>query len=282
MVIQFPETAPGESIAVSATLFVTYRACPQQALGRLRGAYPSDSVASFRGSLAHRIFARHLVSGPIPDGDLLQVCREEIGAPDGRLLFIVRAHPSILYKETLSGSGEWRSAITSILSGTEKLLDTSGQIDRDLETLVETFRKRMNLLSKIGQTFSAFLNVLPATVAVTYILSTGDPVGAAGIKVKLSGLFGLKDLYALVALPATSGLRTADQVQLEALIGPIAETWLNHKLEVIQTIFQDTISGETLAKSKRIYLEADRHITDLNRVLVNCRAYASHVVGSRR
>jgi hypothetical protein len=85
VVIQFPETAPGEPIAVSATLFVTYRACPQQALGRLRGAYPSDSVASFKGSLAHRIFARHLVSGPIPDGDLLQVCREEIGAPDGHL-----------------------------------------------------------------------------------------------------------------------------------------------------------------------------------------------------
>ena len=201
---------------------------------------------------------------------------------NGRLLFIVRAHPSILDKETLSGSGEWRLAITSILSGTEKLLDTSGQIDRDLEKLVETFRKRMNLLSKIGQTFSAFLNVLPATVAVTYILSTGDPVGAAGIKVKLSGLFGLKDLYALVALPATSGLRTADQVQLEALIGPIAETWLNHKLEVIQTIFQDTISGETLAKANRIYSEADRHITDLNRVLESCKAYTSHVVGSRR
>ncbi|MFC1876460.1 hypothetical protein ACFL2E_04200 [Thermodesulfobacteriota bacterium] len=187
--------------------------------------------------------------------------------------FIIRAHPAIFDEGRLPGSGEWRPAITSILSSTEKLLDTSGQIDRDLETLVETFRKRMNLLSKIGQTFSAFLNVLPATVAVTYILSTGDPVGAAGIKVKLSGLFGLKDLYALVALPATSGLRTADQAQLEALMGPIAETWLNHKLEVIQTIFQDTISGETLEKAEGIYSEADRHITDLNRVLVNCRTY---------
>jgi len=201
---------------------------------------------------------------------------------NGALLFNVRAHPSIISKETLSGSGEWRSAITSILSSTEKLLDTSGQIDRDLEALVETFRNRMNLLSKIGQTFSAFLNVLPATVAVTYILSTGDPVGAAGIKVKLTGLFGLKDLYALVALPATTGLRTADRAQLEALIGPIAETWLNHKLEVIQAIFQDTISGETLAKADRIYSDADGHIADLNRVLENCRAYTGHVVGSRR
>jgi hypothetical protein len=84
-VIQFPEAAPGEPLVVSATLFVTYQTCPMQALGRLRGAYPADTVASFRGSLAHRIFARHLVSGPIPDGDLPRVCREEIGAPDGHL-----------------------------------------------------------------------------------------------------------------------------------------------------------------------------------------------------
>jgi hypothetical protein len=187
--------------------------------------------------------------------------------------FIVRAHPAIVDAKRSSDSEEWRPAITSILSGTEKLLDTSGQIDRDLELLVDTFRKRMNLLSKIGQTFSAFLNVLPATVAVTYILSTGDPVGAAGIKVKLSGLFGLKDLYALVALPATSGLRTADRAQLESLIGPIAKTWLNHKLQVIQTIFQDTISGETLEKAEQIYSDSDRNINDLNRLLENCSDY---------
>jgi len=88
-------------------------------------------------------------------------------------------------------------------------------------------------------------------------------------------LFGLKDLYALVALPATSGLRTADQAQLETLIGPIAKTWLNHKLEVIQTIFQNTISGKTLAKADQVYSDAGRHIIDLNQVLAQCRAYTN-------
>jgi hypothetical protein len=186
---------------------------------------------------------------------------------DGRWVFTVRSHPAIFGNGATLRAGEWHSAITSILSSSETLLDTSGRIDRDLEHLVETFRERMNLLAKIGQTFSAFLNVLPATVAVTYILSTGDPVGAAGIKVKLSGLFGLKDLYALVALPATSGLRKADRAQLEALIGPIARTWLNHKLETIQTIFEDTISGEILSAAERIYLESERHIFELNRII---------------
>jgi hypothetical protein len=84
-VISFPDLAPGGRISVSATLYVTFRSCPQQALGRLRGEYPTDSIASFKGSLAHRVFARHLMAGPIPERDVPRVCREEIGAPEGHL-----------------------------------------------------------------------------------------------------------------------------------------------------------------------------------------------------
>lgn len=83
--IHFPDTAPGVPLSVSATLFVTYQSCPQQALGRLRGEYPPDTIATFRGSLAHRLFARHIVRGPIADDDVSSVCRQEIGAADGHL-----------------------------------------------------------------------------------------------------------------------------------------------------------------------------------------------------
>lgn len=83
--ITFPDIADGDRMSVSATLYVTFRTCPQQALGRLRGEYPADSIASFRGSLAHRVFARHLVYGPIPERDMARVCREEIGSPEGHL-----------------------------------------------------------------------------------------------------------------------------------------------------------------------------------------------------
>ena len=60
----------------------------------------------------------------------------------------------------------------------------------ELAGLAQTLRSRMGFTARVRQTFSALLNVLPATAAVTYILSTGDPVGAVGIKVKLSGLIG--------------------------------------------------------------------------------------------
>ena len=76
-----PPIDPGEPLPVSATLYKTYLSCPQQALGRLHGEYPRDSRESFRGQLAHRLFARHLSEGPIDD--VTAAAREEIGA--GRL-----------------------------------------------------------------------------------------------------------------------------------------------------------------------------------------------------
>lgn len=77
--IDFPQVVAGDSIAISATLFMTYARCPDQALGRLRGLYPEESRASFKGGLAHRMFARHLDSGPISAGDFDRACKQEIG-----------------------------------------------------------------------------------------------------------------------------------------------------------------------------------------------------------
>ena len=58
---------------------MTYRTCPEQAAARIRGQYPADTRLSFRGGLAHRVFARHLTVGPIGEAEFESVCREEIG-----------------------------------------------------------------------------------------------------------------------------------------------------------------------------------------------------------
>ncbi len=78
--IRFPEILPGGEIVVSATMYLTYLRCPDQALARHGGAYPVDSRTSFRGGLAHSVFARHLTEGEIPGGGFDQACREEIGS----------------------------------------------------------------------------------------------------------------------------------------------------------------------------------------------------------
>lgn len=72
-------TSDAKEFPVSATLFVTYIDCPQQALARVDGIYPQNTKAMFRGSLAHRIFALHLTEGPIAPGSFSAVCREQVG-----------------------------------------------------------------------------------------------------------------------------------------------------------------------------------------------------------
>lgn len=94
--IDFPPVPPGEALVVSASLFMTYAKCPDQALGRLRGIYPQESKASFRGGLAHRVFARHLSGGSIATADFDRVCKEEIGSSMNPKLGSLGLRPSQL------------------------------------------------------------------------------------------------------------------------------------------------------------------------------------------
>jgi hypothetical protein len=137
----------------------------------------------------------------------------------------------------------WQPVLEGILDQKEEILSWSSHLERELGGLADELRGRMRLMDQIRQTFAALLNVIPATAAVTYILSTGDPVGAVGIKVKLTGLFGLHDLYALIAIPATAGMSKADRKQLDQLLAPLARTWLANKFKVVQALFETHISG---------------------------------------
>lgn len=79
MTMSIPEVTPGDPIRVSATTFLAWKRCPESANVRLQGMYGPDSRPAFLGSLAHRIFSRHLTTGPISPDDFAQACREEIG-----------------------------------------------------------------------------------------------------------------------------------------------------------------------------------------------------------
>jgi hypothetical protein len=114
------------------------------------------------------------------------------------------------------------------------------------------------------------LNIIPATAAVTYVLHTGDPVGAVGIKVKLAGLFGLNDLYALVAIPATAGMKKADLKQLQALLGPVAQDWLTHKLTAIEALFEEKITGPMLRRGRDVAEHTTERIESMSENLAHC------------
>ena len=103
--IEFPAVRPGEDIVISATTYVTYLKCPEQAGGRLRGVYGEESRRSFSGGLGHRVFARHLRDGPIEAGDFDQVCREEIGSSMNAKLTGLGLRPSEL-RDVIAEVGE--------------------------------------------------------------------------------------------------------------------------------------------------------------------------------
>jgi len=92
----FPPVVPGDDVVVSATTFVSFEQCPERAGARLRGVYGPESRASFVGGLAHRIFARHLTSGPIDRAGLEAACREEIGSAMNPKMTSLGMKPSAL------------------------------------------------------------------------------------------------------------------------------------------------------------------------------------------
>jgi hypothetical protein len=184
--------------------------------------------------------------------------------------FVVDVHPAILPEQKKLQQKEYGSILLSIRDRKDAIAGISTEMEADLKSLAHGLRDDMNLRAKISQTFWAAMNVLPATVAITYVLSTGDPVGAAGIKVKLTALIGAQDLYALFAIPATTGIKKADQKQLEIMLGPIVETWLTHKLKLVQDLFEDHITGGMLCAADESIAAARQRIKAIEDHLDAC------------
>ncbi len=211
----------------------------------------SDPIARKMSEIIEKIRnARHLDKAQPP-------CVEPSGEGPVRT-FLVESHPVVLSAQDKLRARDFKSILKTILAEKDNIVAITHDMEKDLEKLADHFRGQMGLWRKISQTFWAFLNVLPATVAVTYVLSTGDPVGAAGIKVKLAGLFGAKDLYALFAIPVTTGLKSADRKQIEEMLTPIVQTWLNHKLNTVQQLFEANITGDILQTARHNLEDADK------------------------
>lgn len=175
---------------------------------------------------------------------------------DGMLAFTIPAHPALAAVRGDLSRQDWTAVVDAMLSRRDTLLSLTDRLEAELQDLARSQRARMTTVDQLRQTFSAMLNIIPATAAVTYVLHTGDPVGAVGIKVKLAGLFGLNDLYALVAIPATAGMKKADLKQLETILGPVARAWLTEKLAAIDALFESQITGPLIKAGERISRQA--------------------------
>jgi len=196
--------------------------------------------------------------------------RAEATDQDQVLHFFVDAHPAVFPQQERLRDQDFRSMLQFILARREELLDFPQDMLADLKKLADHFRGKMGIWDKISQTFWASLNVLPATAAVTYVLSTGDPIGGAGIKIKLTGLFGARDLYALVAIPVTTRLKKADQQQLKTMLEPIARAWFDHKLKKVQRLFEKAITGDLIHAAGAIIDDGASRIAAMKNCLDLC------------
>ncbi len=244
-------------------------------------------------SALHRLYAQAVgpevsAAGPLSDPGVRrmeQAAAEVLSAPEGAAgggLSMEAADGGMELKFRVPAPGEleevrrkleqrpWQEIAESVLRQKDRIVRFSADLDRDLGELAASLRQQMGIWGQVRQTFSALLNILPATAAVTYVLHTGDPAGAAGIKIKLTGLFGLHDLYALVAIPATSGMKKADRRQLESLLIPIARAWLTRKLDVVRSLFEAQITGPIEQAGRDRLREAETLIEEIERDLDRC------------
>lgn len=200
-----------------------------------------------------------------------QTVDARLQGPEGSLPAPVVVHAA----QQRTRQKDWRATLAHIQEQKTMLLSWSEQLERDLAALADTLRQNMGVLDQLRQTFAALLNVIPATAAITYILHTGDAAGAVGIKVKLTGLLGLHDLYALIAIPATAGMKKADQRQLEQMLAPVAQTWLAHKLTAVQTLFEAQITGDVLTRARQAGEQADRLLARVEARLADLKEISS-------
>ena len=250
----------------------TMRADLVRAANRLRQAVVDPAV-------------RFDLSGTDPAADRLREVAQDLPGAGvgvrpidaGRYAFEVPLHPALGTAQAALRRQNWTDVVDDMLSRQASLLSFSAQLEAELRQLAREQRARMTAGDQIRQAAAAMLNIIPATAAVTYVLHTGDPIGATGIKVKLAGLLGLNDLVALVAIPATAGMKKADLKQLEALLSPVAGAWLSHKLTAIEALFEEIVTAAVLQAGQSAMTIADERITSMADSLARCgRALEQH------
>jgi hypothetical protein len=163
----------------------------------------------------------------------------------------------------------WSATAGRIVSTARDLLDIAEDavLTAELTSLINEFRLQMNFLQRTRESFFASLNVLPATLGIAYILTTGDPVGGSGIYAKLHGIFGMHDLWALVSIPASAGLDETGRKQLSDMLEPVVRRWLENRAIIVREVFEETITGAVVEELLKMRGDLDLLIEETEREL---------------
>jgi hypothetical protein len=176
-------------------------------------------------------------------------------------------------RRQLEGSA-WQPVAERIAAAAESMLNLAAdeQLNRELAELVVEFRRQMNFTQKTRESLFTSLSILPATLGIAYVLTTGDPVGGSGIYAKLHGLFGMHDLWALVSIPASAGMDENTRRKLSDMLAPIVTRWFENRAALVTTLFEQQIVGRVLQDVQQLISSAGRQIDDVEKLLTALEA----------
>jgi hypothetical protein len=169
---------------------------------------------------------------------------------EGIVNLFVTAHPALAEERRELLEKPWDDVLAKLEGSAEEIIRVPDALDRELRQIVTEFRKDMPLLKKVRAALVASLNLVPPVLAIAYVFATYDPVGATTIAGKLSGLFGLNDLWATVSIPASSGLDQATRRDLARLLDPVLQHWFASRAKPVEALFARHISGDILAEAE--------------------------------
>ena len=116
----------------------------------------------------------------------------------------------------------------------------------DISGLVDAARRGMSIWEKSKEGLWSVALALPPVAAVSWVLFTGDPAVGTGVIAHLGALFGLGDLWATLAIPASLGLDAANRRFLETELKGLYEKWFDRKREPIRRLIEENITGRCI------------------------------------
>ena len=159
---------------------------------------------------------------------------------------------------------EWIEAAASIAF-------QDADLAKDIEKLVAATRRERNLWEKSKEGLWAAVATLPSIAAVTWTVCTSDPVVGTGVAAHLSALFGLGDLYATLAVPASLGLDVANRRFLGSVLKGLCEEWLARKCEPILKLIEENITDRCTRECVRLLEATEAPLSRLREAVANVR-----------
>lgn len=193
----------------------------------------------------------------------------QAGSHTGSIAIHVGAPPATAAGRRQLEASAWQPAAERIAAAAESILNLAAdqQLNRELAELVTDFRRQMSFTQKSRESLFASLSILPATLGIAYVLTTGDPVGGSGIYAKLHGLFGMHDLWALVSIPASAGMDENTRRNLSDMLAPVVARWFESRAAMVAALFEEQLTGRMLETLQQLDSSAGRQIEDVKTTL---------------